>query len=435
MTTETHVPTEHSSVVGGSNAGRRIACPASLALEKLVPEDKTSSPSAREGTVLHELMTVLLLSPEVDVYDILPFEFTHKEGWTHTIDEDVWDKLGQPALDAFLDYMDATEAETGAEFDYRIEIKCAMPGIEDAFGTIDVLWRCGHRAGTWDWKFGFWGVPAEKNPQLQFYARAAMATIPEFFDGVDEIELAIMQPARDELPSLWRTTPEELEAFRVELVAALDEGKRMGSMARMKKGGHCKYARCLSVCPLHLNPTLALAQKLGLRKDQDAELVAGGERPLEDDEALDNNQPTFLEMLPDLLELAETAEKLVEEVFARAHRLAGSDPETRDALREAGWVLKDKKPGARQWALSSAEIMKGAKNRGLNLDIVAPRKLTTPKKIEDALAEKKKKMPADWAKVPPSSGTTLVRQTGGVKEAETASDQARRLGERLAHLR
>jgi len=435
MTTEAHVPTEHSSVVGGSNAGRRIACPASLALEKLVPEDKTGSPAAREGTVLHEIMTVLLQQPEVDVYDILPFAFTHKDGWSHTVDVDTWDKLGDPALIAFLEFMDRLEGDTGAEFEYRIEIKCEMPGVAGAYGTVDVLWRCGSHAGIWDWKFGFWGVPAENNPQLQFYARAAMATMPEFFAGVDTILLSIMQPARNDEPDTWVTDADELELFRLALVAALDEATRMGNMARMQKGGHCKYARCLSVCPLHLNPTLALAQKLGLRKDQSAELVAKGDRPLADDEALEPNQMTFTEMLPDLLELAEIAEKYAEEVFARAHTLAGSDAIIRDALREAGWVLKDKKPGARQWQLSPNEIMKGAKNRGLNLDTVAPRKLTTPKKIEDALAAKGKKMPDDWAKVPPSSGTTLVRQTGNVKEVQTASDTARRLGDRLAQLR
>ena len=434
MSTETHVPTEHSSVVGGSNAGRRIACPASLALEKLVPEDKVGSAAAREGTVLHEIMTVLLQNPEVDVYGILPFKFTHKDGWTHTVDEDVWDKLGQPALDAFLDYMDRMEAATGAEFEYKIEIKCEMPGVAGAYGTVDVLWRCGHYAGIWDWKFGFWGVPAAANPQLMFYARAAMATMPAFFEGVEVIELAIMQPARNEEPDTWETDGRELEDFRIELVAALDEATKMGNMARMKKGGHCKYARCTAVCPLHLNPTLALAQKLGLRKDQNAELIAQDKRPLADDEALDN-QLSFVEMLPDLLELASVAEKYAEEVFARAHTLAETDDKTRDALREAGWVLKDKRPGARQWQLTSAEIMKGAKSRGLNLDIVAPRKLATPKKIEDALTAKGKKMPDDWAKVPPSSGTTLVRQTGDVKEVQTAGDVARRLGARLAQLR
>lgn len=434
MTDEAHVPTEHSDLVGGSTAGRRLACPASYALEKQVPKDDKGSPAAREGTVLHEIMTKVLTDPDLDPHSILPFEFTHKDGWTATVDEDTWDRLGQPALDAFLDYMDEVEAmgEPGVGFQYIVEKQCEMPGIPGAFGTADIIWRCGQSAGVWDWKFGFWGVPAEKNPQLMFYARAAMASHPSMFEGINAIELAIMQPARDDRPDIYLTDPEELEQFRIELVAAIEEAK-IGTGARMAKGSHCKYARCMAVCPLHVDPAIQLVQKLAARKADEKEAAAEGPM-LRDDEAF-GNEPTFIEMLPDLLSLAEIAEAYANEVFARAHRLAEGDPVYRDQLRDAGWVLKDKKPGARQWALPSEELMKLAKNRGLNLDVVAPRKLATPKKIEDALKEKGKQMPGDWAKVPPSSGTTLVRQTGGVKEHQSGVDVAQQLGEKLAHLR
>lgn len=432
---ETHVPTEHSDLVGGSTAGRRIACPASYSLEKQVPKDEKGSPAAREGTTLHEIMTVLLQDGSIDPYDILPFEFTHKDGWTHTIDEDKWEQLGQPALDAFLDYMDEIEAAAGVEnFRYLVEKQCEMPGIPGAYGTADIIWRCGHMAGVWDWKFGFWGVPALDNPQLQFYARAAMASHPEMFEGVTCVELAIMQPQRDDRPDVWSTDLEQLELFRVKLLAAIEEAKAGLPGARIADGPHCKYARCAAVCPLKLNPTLALAEKLGLRKKDEAEVIATGEPPLRAHEALDN-APTFLEMLPDMLELAEIAEAYASEIFARAHALAGESTAYRDALREAGWVLKDKKPGARQWSKPSEEIIKLAKNRGLNMDVVAPRKLVTPKKVEEALKEKGKQLPDDWAKVPPSSGTTLVRQTGRVKEHQNGADVAQLVGERLAHLR
>ncbi len=433
MNDDIHVPTEHSDLVGGSTAGRRLACPASYSLEKLVPKDEKGSPAAREGTVLHELMTRVLLEPELDPYSILPFEFTHKDGWTHTIDEDDWDRLGQPALDAFLDYMDETEAREGSEFGYIVERSCEMPGIPGAYGTADIIWRCGETAGVWDWKFGFWGVPAEMNPQLMFYARAAMHSHPEVFAGARYIELAIMQPARDDAPDVWETSYEELEQFRIELIAAIEEAKIGLPGARMAKGPHCKYARCMAVCPLHVDPAIQLAQKLAARKTDEAEAVEDGP-PLRPDEAF-GNEPTFIEMLPDLLELAEIAEAYASEVFARAHRLAEEDERYRGHLREAGWVLKDKKPGARSWDEPTGDLMKIAKNRGVNLDVVAPSKLVTPKKMEDALGEKGKKMPEDWAKVPPPSGTTLVRQTGRVKEHQSEVDVATQLGEKLAHLR
>jgi hypothetical protein len=428
------VPDEHSDLVGGSTAGRRLNCPASYLLEQKVPKVDGSSDSAREGTVLHELMTKVLLDPELDPYDILPFSFTHKEGWTHTVDVDTWESLGEPALNAFLDYMDGLENEAGAgaEFQYIVEKRCAMPGIPGAYGTADIIWKCGKYAGVWDWKFGYWGVPATDNPQLQFYARAAMESHPEMFDGVEVIELAIMQPQRNERPDTWQTTAASLEDFRMRLIAAVTAAQQPG--ARMAKGTHCKYARCMAVCPLYLDPTLELAKKLGLRKQQEAEVIEAGERPLAPDEAIDDGE-TFVEMLPDLLELAEAAEAYAAEVFSRAHDLAEGDSGARDYLRDNGWVLKAKRPGARKWALPEKAILDGARNRGLKLDDVAPRKLSTPKKVEDLLAGKGKKMPEGWAVVPPSSGTTLVRQTGEVKEHRNAQDTARDLGERLRKLR
>ena len=53
-------PEEHSDIVGGSTAARRIGCPRSYALEQLVPKDDRGSEYAREGTALHELMAMAL---------------------------------------------------------------------------------------------------------------------------------------------------------------------------------------------------------------------------------------------------------------------------------------------------------------------------------------------------------------------------------------
>ena len=54
--------TEHSSLVGGSTADRRINCPASYQLEQKVPKGikEKSSIYADEGTALHECMAYIL---------------------------------------------------------------------------------------------------------------------------------------------------------------------------------------------------------------------------------------------------------------------------------------------------------------------------------------------------------------------------------------
>ena len=53
---------EHSSIVGGSNAGRLLACPGSFqAIQALPPSVDVPSEYAEEGTFAHEVMTTLML--------------------------------------------------------------------------------------------------------------------------------------------------------------------------------------------------------------------------------------------------------------------------------------------------------------------------------------------------------------------------------------
>jgi hypothetical protein len=422
MSTEAQtVPDQHSSVVGGSNAARRIACPASLGLERQVPDDPGST-YAQEGTVLHEIMTKLLLDPDLEPDDILPFKFTHADGWTYTVDADTWYELGQPALDAFLDYVDALERDEDAELYYEVEQRCEFPNVEGAYGTADIVWRCGTIAGVWDWKFGYGKVSAKDNAQLLFYAAAARNSHPALFAGADRAELAIMQPQRCDEPDVWQIDlPDQLDDFVANLQAAVAEAQ--GDDPRMERGDHCKWAKCKAICPLHVDPTVQLAQKLAAVKDNASE----GDR-LGDD-------PTFREMLPDLLELAEIAQSYAGAVFSEAHSLAEREPETRDDLRASGWVLKDKKPGPRKWAADEKTITRGARYRGLKIDEFAPRKLVSPRQLEQQLKKYGKEMPEKWAVSPPSAGTTLTRDAEGVEEHRSASDKTRALGERLSHLR
>lgn len=433
MTTATQtVPDKHSSIVGGSTAARRIACPASYRLEQQVPEDKTGSSASQEGTVLHEMMTKLLLDPDLEPESLLPFTFTHADGWVFTLSHDVWVEKGVPALDAFLDYMESIERETGAEFTYLVEKSCEMPGIEGAFGTSDIIWKCGNLSGVWDWKFGYRAVKAEANEQLMFYARAAMNTFPEMFAEAAEIELAIMQPMRSDEPDVWTTHADELELFRMELVAAVDAAANAHDPV-MARGKHCDFARCKSVCPLHLNPTQRLAEKLGLRKDQDAEEQAAGSPPLADDEALDGHE-TFIEMLPDLLELAVIAEDYAKEVFARAASLSVADEAVREMLRPHGWGLKEGRAGNLAWIADQKKIEGALRRRGLKKADFIKQTLISPtqagKKLEALGAE----LPDKLAERPAPKGPTFGRLYPDTKEYQSHAARARDLGERLAKL-
>ena len=94
-------PEEHSDIVGGSTAARRIGCPASYRLEQLVPKDERGSDYAHEGTALHELMA-MALRDGVEPTDMLPYTFTAADAsWSHTVTQDLWDELAlaYPACD------------------------------------------------------------------------------------------------------------------------------------------------------------------------------------------------------------------------------------------------------------------------------------------------------------------------------------------------
>lgn len=429
---EQNVPDQHSNLVGGSTAARRIACRASYALELQVPEVPGGA-AAREGTALHEMMTKLLLDAEIEPYDLLPFEFTHKEGWSYTITDQIWEDLGQPALDAFMDYMEKIEAQTGATFEYMVEQKCEFPGIPGAFGTSDVVWKCGTVSGVWDWKFGYGAVSADENKQLLFYAAGARATYPHMFADAREIELVIMQPQRSHEPDVWIIYEDRLDEFVLELQTAVREVQLVaaGSLPpEHVKGDHCKFARCKSICPLHVNPTLALAKKLGVRLDDEEQAKEDGE-PLGAHEAFEGEE-TFVDMLPAMLELAEVAREYANHVFEHAQALAINDPVALAKLQENGWGLKAKRDGNEAWVVSADKVKSGLSRRGLKIDEYAPRKLVTPTQAKKLIAKAGlKEVPEDWSQRPKSDGATLTRLKDGMPEYKTRADRALALAKRL----
>tara|TARA_R100001086_G_scaffold15801_2_gene7836 strand:- start:747 stop:2282 length:1536 start_codon:yes stop_codon:yes gene_type:complete len=448
-TAEEHtVPEEHSDIVGGSTAARRIGCPRSYALEQLVPKD-AGSIYAREGTALHEMIAIIL-DQDKKPSELLPFTFKREakdehdvEGsWEFVVDEDLWYDVGQPALDAFDDFMDDIEKDQDAAFDYVIETRCEMPSIAGAFGTSDVIWSCGDLSGVWDWKFGRGPVSAEENHQLMFYARAAASAMPHLFGPIDGVEgndnagkfseinpkreviLSIMQPKVSDEPSEYIVTVEELEAFRMTLLAAVNTAKNDGVEAPVAKGKWCDFATCKTVCPLWAGRSATFGEKMAkLSASQDAAAKAVHDGHPEEQQAYDAE---FFDMLPELLDLAEVAEEWSKQVFAAAHAAAtdGNPPE--------GWKLKEKRSSGRTWAVDEDAVKTFMKNRRYKLDDYMPRKLATMPQCEKLLKKDGRTIPDEMVEMKPSSGTTLVRADHPAPAVKMSSDRARDLGDKIA---
>lgn len=428
-------PEEHSNIVGGSTAARLLNCPRSYALTKLVPDVETDSPYAREGTALHEMMAAIL-SNNSDPEGLLPFTYVRKdaegnEEWSFTVDHELWRDVGQVALDQFDDFCDYIEDLAEDEIDMVIERRCALPGIEGAFGTSDVIWRCGRFSGVWDWKFGNGEVSAEENSQLLFYARAAMSDHPEFFGGeagdsfgdLDPnraIYLTICQPKRrPDTPDEWITTAAYAEQFRLDLVEAAEVALRDGVKAPCTRGPWCNFARCKVICPLHTNATMALAEKMDKIKS------AGGLAKVE----AETEPVEFKALLADLLELAEVAEDWSRSVFGYAHDFS----ETHGAPE--GWQLQAKRSAGREYLVGEKTIINFARRHKIKMDEYLPRKLLTVAQLEKLLKAKDIPLPEKYAGAKPSSGTTLKRASDPSKAVEGRGQRLAALGDKLAAFR
>lgn len=399
--TQQITPTEHSKLVGGSTAARRVGCAASYVLEQRIPE-QPSGASAREGTALHEMLARILID-DADPEDLLPF--THNQpakgadpAWTFEVDHDLWYRLGEPALEMFDNFAAQMEAEAGAPFEFMVEKSMEYPGIPGAKGTSDVLWRCGTWAGTWDWKMGRRPVKAEGNRQLAFYMQAAVAAFPKFFSGVLRYRLSICQPQADSRnPSSWDVSPTELSAYDEELrtaIAGHTSRAARGEVGEATAGYWCDFARCAAICPLKLGATAKLGALLA-KRDAVVDATPQGQVP-------DFDLAAFYQQA---LEIADDVEAWGKTVAAQAQEFidnGGVIP---------GWKTVPKRSSGREWAMDEEKVKRRLVRLGLKAADYYNKKLISAPQAEGKLKKLKVELPADMWAPRPSSGTTLARDS------------------------
>jgi hypothetical protein len=327
-------------------------------VQKMPP--KPSSKYADEGTLLHNVMAELIMSEEPPEYYI----GTRYEDQILTF-ELVEEKI-LPALRA-LDVIDP-EHKMEIEAETRVGFGDLLPGV---FGSTDLIGRLGNRAVVLDWKFGDGVmVEVEENPQLMFYAAAAMRT-PEAqwaFEGVTEIECVIVQPPE---VRRWVTTPERIAKFELELVQAVKQAEKPD--AKLTVGDHCRWCAAKPICP---KMTGAVDRALKVQLDNlDAPKIS----------AYLKNADMLEEWIKDLralaLQMLESGAKLPEYklVAKRAIRSWSDEEKAKVALFAYG--------------LTESEVMETT--------------VVSPAKAEKALKKRKIGLPEDLV-VAISSGNTLA---------------------------
>jgi hypothetical protein len=321
---------------------------------------KPSSKYADEGTLLHNVMAELIMGDEA------PEHYLGARYEDQILTQDLIDNKIKPALEA-LDAIDSKrvmeiEAET------RVGFGDLLPGV---FGSTDLIGRLGNRAVVLDWKFGDGVmVEVEENPQLMFYAAAAMRT-PEAqwaFDGATEIEMVIVQPPE---VRRWVTTPERIAEFELQLVQAVKQAEKPD--AKLAVGDHCRWCAAKPICP---KMTGAVDRALKVQIDA---------LPAEQISNYLKNADMLEEWIKDLrslaLQMLESGAKLPEYklVAKRAIRSWSDEEKAKVALFAYG--------------LTESEVMESS--------------VVSPAKAEKALKKRKLGLPEDLV-VAISSGNTLA---------------------------
>lgn len=349
----------HSNIVGGSTAKRVMNCPGSVALVQKMPP-QPSNKYADEGTLLHNVIAEIVMS------DKHPEEFLHTKYNDQILTLELIDNKLVPAL-AALDVIDPNK-EMEIEAETRVGFGDLLP---DVFGSTDLIGRIGKRAVVLDWKFGDGvAVEVEENPQLMFYAAAAMRTEETkwAFDGVEEIEMVIVQPPQ---VKRWVTTPARIAQFEKELVRAVKLAQQPN--AELKIGDHCRWCAAKPICP-QMTGAVDRALKTSI-DDLDAPTIS----------AYLKNADMLEQWITDLRALAL-------QMLDSGARLPDYKLVAKRAIRQ--WTDEDKaKVALFAYGLTESEVMETS--------------IISPAKAEKALKKRKKALPDDLV-VAISSGNTLA---------------------------
>lgn len=387
------MPGKHSVIVGGSSAAAMIFCPANYQETLRLPDtmaESTESEYAAEGTAMHAVMEVLF-GPKGE--SLQPRDLIGEHFYDRRLTLEHVETMIEPALD-LIDELCAAYPDGGEYFVLGTEAEVTFPDIPGAFGSLDLRLANDEHVLMIDYKFGAGvGVKAVYsdpalgdyvNPQLSYYATAALNTLPAADFKGKKLVLAIIQPREPTGAALTHTIVDrkELKAFKEALVDAVIEA--LGRKPHRERGEHCRFRPCKATCPLWTGPLLDAAA-LGVVKPTQPE--AG-------------KVTSFGQYLADAKGLLDTVAPLKKEIDAQIH-----------AYLEAGgvvpgWRLKDQVPD-RKWL--APEVV-APKLLGLGLkedEVYQPKKLQTFKVVDAAAKKLGVEIPADLRPRPPSSGTTV----------------------------
>jgi len=384
---------KHSAIVGGSTAGRLLACPASLSRTRALPPSADApSEYADEGTAMHAVMDHLMRW-RVGGVDIMlnPRDWIGQTFHDRPLTDEHLDTMVYPALE-HLQTLEQ-EFDTGGAFEVAgVEQRVTFPGIPGAFGTVDLILQNDRFTLLVDWKFGQGigvktvysdGDGAIVNPQMMYYAAAALKTKPRLFTR-RRIVVAIVQPRSLEPLTFTEITRHEIRNFVEDLhnsvLAAVDRDPPL------RKGEHCRFAPCKIDCPLWTGAVLDLTAL----------------KPVERTVAVNRREVTpYGEYLARAKALTDTVLQFKTELDSQMHAYlenGGAIP---------GWRLKDKAT-RRQWVDDKTVSATLGDLGFLHVEIWRKPELVTFQQADATAKRRGVEIPDKLRVAPPPSGTTLA---------------------------
>jgi hypothetical protein len=399
---------KHSSIVGGSNAGRLLNCPASHQTTLLLPPliEGVSSEYAEEGTFAHAVMEALMdarrqgITPE-GLHGVAR-SWVAREFHDRTLTYQHLDELVLPALESLA----TLEAEYGGGFEVAgIEQKVKFPRVTGAFGTIDLVLQSNTHVLHVDWKFGA-GVPvrmvyddgegAVLNPQITFYCAAALATKRTWYAGGRTIVGAVIQPRCEEPLTHTVISRKELRYFVEDMENAVQAA--IGRDPPRKRGEWCRWAVCQSVCPAWTGPALDLSK---LRPPPQRELNVTPHRV--------SAYGEYLAVAKALVDSLAMFKGTIDEQLHTYLEQGGKVP---------GWRLKAKAK-MRQW-IDEQTVHKELRELGFDTTEIFTTKLQTFQSIDATAKRKGVKVPEHLRVAPASTETTIATDNDPAPVVEPA---------------
>jgi len=384
----------HSSIVGGSTAGRLLECPGSYQAQlALPPSADVSSEYALEGTAMHGVMDMLMASRMLQPSINTATSAQASLGYPFRDRQLTQEHLDTMILPALLLLKELEIAHGGGFRVLGVEQRVQFPGLPGAFGTCDLILGSDSHVLHVDWKFGS-GVGVEAvtfeddgteklNPQMMFYTAAAMNSCKSLYKGRKELVIAIIQPRSGKPLTHTVISKVDVKYFVEDLhnavITALDRDPPR------QRGDWCRFAPCKVSCPLWTGPMLDLSAMGVLPR---TEMVTSEPSTYGD----------YLAKAKDLADLAATWKKEIDEQLHAYLEDGGSVP---------GWKLKQKAK-LRQW-IDEVEVEHALEDVGFDTKDIYERKLVTFAKAEATAKRLGVKIPEHLRVAPSTNETTVCR--------------------------